>query len=79
MQTLFLYTTSECHLCDQAKSLVAPVVNQLAIKMKEIEIADDDWLIENYGTRIPVIRIDGSSDELGWPFTPEDLIEYLTE
>ena len=31
-----------------------------------------------YGIRIPVIRHDGSCDELGWPFDFAHLLSWLT-
>ena len=42
-----------------------------------VDIADDDELLSNYGTRIPVLhRIDNSA-ELNWPFTKSDITELM--
>ncbi len=35
---------------------------------EHIDIAEDDALIESYGTRIPVLRREDNGAELGWPF-----------
>lgn len=79
MQTIFFYTTSDCHLCEQAWDIISPLVDKLSLAIKKIEIADDDWLLDNYGTRIPVVRLDGYKEDLGWPFDSEDVIDYLSE
>jgi len=61
---LRLYGTEFCHLCEQAEELLKTI----GIADEYIDIADDDALIESYGTRIPVLRRDDNGAELGWPF-----------
>ena len=74
-----LYTTLGCHLCDEAKLLLVDLMeNGLELSLTEIDIADSDDLIEQYGIRIPVIRTAGSEDDLGWPFNSQQLQTYLT-
>lgn len=77
MTTLYLYTTLGCHLCEQCKSIIWPVINNMSIRLQDIEIADDNVLIEQYGVRIPVVRLEGEKEDLGWPFTAQDLSRYL--
>jgi len=60
-----LYTTSGCHLCEQAEVLVS---NVLGMTIRPVEIADDAELLERYGVRIPVLRRWDSGEELDWPF-----------
>lgn len=76
MLELNFYTTLGCHLCDEAQELL----NQLAsdLQINTIEIADDDALIEQYGTIIPVVSIVKTKQDLRWPFTLKDL-ESLTQ
>ena len=62
---LALYTTSGCHLCEQAADLIRGAV---AIPFRRVEIADDKDLLERYGVRIPVLRRLDTGDELDWPF-----------
>lgn len=80
-QTLILYTTVGCHLCEQARDLLWPHLSVTGWQLQEVDIADSDVLIERYGVRIPVIaRSLGNREvELGWPFTAEQLREFLDE
>ncbi len=74
---LKLYTTSNCHLCEQAELLITKRVKIDDITL--IEIADDATLLEKYGTRIPVLqRIDDLS-ELDWPFNDTELIKFINQ
>lgn len=77
MTQLVLYTTSHCHLCEQALELLIRLKEQHAINWITKEISDDDDLIEKYGIRIPVIqRIDNQS-ELNWPFSENDIVMLI--
>lgn len=77
MTQLVLYTTSHCHLCEQAQALLIHLKEQYAINWITKEISDDDDLIEKYGIRIPVIqRIDNQS-ELNWPFSENDIVMLI--
>ncbi|MEQ3636701.1 glutaredoxin family protein [Alcanivorax sp.] len=71
--TAVLYTTLGCHLCDQARELVAMVRPDLEITL--VDIAEDDSLIEQYGERIPVLMRQGQ--ELAWPFGLLDVQQFL--
>ncbi len=67
-QTLILYTGPHCGLCDQAKSLIYSVLQDMDWCLQEVNIADSDELREKYAVRIPVIMTpDGR--EKGWPFS----------
>lgn len=61
---LVLYTTSGCHLCEQAEALV----RRQAAGVSMVEIIDDAELLERYGVRIPVLRRLDTGNELDWPF-----------
>ncbi len=80
LKELKLYTTSGCHLCEQAEAMFE-YLKQNDQQIREqfvlipIEIANHDALIEQYGIRIPVIANDVS--EIGWPFELEDLKAWL--
>ncbi|MBZ4193000.1 MAG: glutaredoxin family protein [Candidatus Contendobacter sp.] len=60
---LALYTTSGCHLCEQAEALLG----QVGLAFSRVEIADDAALLERYGVRIPVVRRLDTGQELDWP------------
>lgn len=70
---LVLYSTTHCHLCEQADSLLA----QAGVCAEHVDIVQDDALLESYGTRIPVVRRLDTGDELGWPFDAEMLARFL--
>jgi hypothetical protein len=72
---LKLYTTSHCHLCDEALSLVMQICN--ADQVSLIEISDDPNLIDTYGTRIPVLQRLDTLAELSWPFNNQELAKFL--
>jgi len=88
MQILYLYTTSGCHLCEQAESLLVPVLvhaNRLraqsgavSLILCPVEITEDPALTERHGSRIPVLRVDGETRELGWPFDQEEAFAFLS-
>ena len=77
MKTLYLYTTSGCHLCEQAEQLAHPILALLDYELEKVEIADSDELMDRYGIRIPVMRCEGSDQELGWPFDQDQLFAFL--
>ena len=73
MKTLFLYTTSGCHLCEEAEKLLKKLQASERIQWQPVEISDSDELIDRYGVRIPVVKEQGSEQEIGWPFSLEEL------
>lgn len=77
MKQIILYTTSGCHLCEQAKALLEPLVTSRRLWLKEVEIADSDELLAHYGVRIPVIAMGGAGAELNWPFDSQELEDFV--
>lgn len=78
MIQLVLYTTSHCHLCEQAEALLVSLTIQYEITWIPVEIADDNNLIEKYGIRIPVIKRIDNYTEINWPFSREEIIDFIT-
>jgi hypothetical protein len=78
---LNFYTTSGCHLCEQALQVIAgvQVSSYPQLQLTQLDIADDDLLIEKYGIRIPVIQIPATDYELGWPFDGEAVTRFLEQ
>ncbi|HDZ09036.1 glutaredoxin family protein [Pseudohongiella sp.] len=75
---LLLYTTVGCHLCEQAEAVLRAVVaDDSALSWTPVEISDDPGLVEAYGLRIPVIRLQGHDEDLGWPFDESAVRAYL--
>jgi len=48
-----------CHLCDDARSVIAEVAADLGVGWEERSIADDPALAEEYWEQIPVTLVDG--------------------
>jgi len=48
-------TRPGCHLCDQARPLVAAAAARSGVTVEEIDIDSDQVLIRDYGLRIPVV------------------------
>ena len=58
MQTLRVYSRGGCHLCEVLLAELLPLVRGRA----RVEVCDIDLaagLVETYGTRIPVVELDG--------------------
>ncbi len=69
---VWLYGTECCHLCEQAEGLLGAA----GAAADYVDIAGNPALLERYGMRIPVVRLD-SGDELGWPFDAAMLGAFL--
>jgi glutaredoxin len=52
-----LYTRPGCHLCDEAKDAIAPLLQEFGGALREVNIDDDPVLKERYGWDVPVIFI----------------------
>jgi len=77
-----LYSTSGCHLCDEALTVLRDL--QLVLMEKGVdwlfevsEITDDACLLERYAVRIPVLHYIGSELDLGWPFDLLSAHDYV--
>ncbi len=73
---LTLYSTQDCHLCEQAADLLKQVTEKF--DLEHVDIAGSEALVEEYGIRIPVIKNE-SGKELGWPFDLETLENFICE
>ena len=60
MRSLVLYGRPDCHLCDEAREMLAPLVARAGdVELIEIDIEGDDALLRRYLERIPVIELEG--------------------
>ncbi len=78
MQQLNLYSTTHCHLCEQAEALLVNLSIQHDIRWQIIEITEDDELLERYGLIIPVIKRLDNDTEIAWPFTSDEIREFIS-
>lgn len=74
---LHLYSTSHCHLCEQAEDLLRHLAAKAHFSWQTIEIADDATLLSQYEIRIPVLRRLDTDAELSWPFSERDALNFL--
>ena len=54
-----LYTRPGCHLCEDARTVVARVCAEMGESFAEVDIAGDGDLLDRYGEEIPVTLVDG--------------------
>ena len=71
-----LYTGPNCHLCEQAKAVLYPLLTGRGLCLVEVNIQTDAELQEKYGVRIPVVAL-ASGEEKGWPFTAAQIGRLL--
>ncbi|KER09042.1 MAG: glutaredoxin [[Candidatus Thermochlorobacteriaceae] bacterium GBChlB] len=54
-----LYSKDGCCLCDEAKEVLLKVKREIPFELHEVKVQDDDYLTKEYGTKIPVVFING--------------------
>jgi glutaredoxin len=54
-----LYTRAGCHLCEEAKSQMAPLLLEFGARLREVDIDADPQLRELYNLDVPVIFLAG--------------------
>jgi glutaredoxin len=52
-----LYTRPGCHLCDEAKAAIAPILREVGAVLREVNVDEDPILKERFGWDVPVIFI----------------------
>ena len=68
MPLVTLYGKPGCHLCDEAREVVARVRAQHPFELREVDISLDPELNRVYGERIPVLALNG-----------EELFDFFVE
>lgn len=56
---IVLLTKPECHLCADARTVVARVAAELGLPWQERSVVDHPELLEKFAEEIPVLMIDG--------------------
>lgn len=69
---LRLYGKPGCHLCDDAREILARLSRRYAFTVEEVDIRSDPALFRKYDIRIPVIDVDGFV-ELQAPITEREV------
>ena len=52
-----LYTREGCHLCEEAKAAILPMVSEFGATLREMDIDDDPVLHDRYTNDVPVILL----------------------
>jgi glutaredoxin len=50
-----LYTREGCHLCDNAKAVISPLLTEFGATLREVDIDDNPVLRERYTNDVPVV------------------------
>lgn len=61
-----------CHLCDEARVVVARVCADLGEEFEQVSILDDPQLHRRYWEQIPVVLVDGEQHDF-WRVSEERL------
>jgi len=80
MTELTLIGKPDCHLCEDARAVVAAVLDDFdgSVTLTELSILDDPDLLEQYLEEIPVLLIDGRVHNI-WRIDPDRLRSALAE
>lgn len=83
--TITLIGKPGCHLCDDAREVIAAVVSELegvasapAVVVTEVSILDDAELHDEYVEEIPVVLLNGAVHNI-WRVDPDRLRTALLE
>lgn len=57
---LVLLSRTGCHLCDDARAVLAAVADDLGVGWDERDVDADACLADEYGDRVPVLLLDGA-------------------
>ncbi len=52
-----LYTRPGCHLCEEAKAVIAPLLRESGATLREVNVDENPALKERYAWDVPVIFI----------------------
>lgn len=72
-----LFSTLGCHLCEDAKAILDPLLADVGANYVEEEISENDQWMEAYAIRIPVVRSTRTGEELGWPFDTDVCLNWI--
>jgi len=75
MNQLILYSQPDCHLCDEAESLLDAC--GLGESYQKVDIETDLELLKRYGILVPVLLRADTGEELLWPFDQLKLVAFL--
>ena len=78
-RSVIIYSGPNCHLCDEAMTLLQQLEFENPVMIEMVDIIESDDLVNTYGERIPVLKRLRDGVELGWPFTIEELPAFFAD
>jgi hypothetical protein len=66
-----------CHLCDEARAVIATVTEEVGESFEEVDVRSDPALLDRYAEMIPVTLVDGRQHDY-WRVSPDRLRKALT-
>ncbi len=76
MKTVRLYSKEDCHLCEEAKTILVTAAMRVPFEVQVVDIEDDPALEKLFGEHIPVADF-GEGTRLYWPFEADDVLQVL--
>lgn len=52
---LTLYTRAGCHLCEEMKAALAPLLREFQLALREVDVDSDPGLVTRFGVEVPVL------------------------
>ena len=71
-----MYGRSGCHLCDDARAVIAGVCAELGEQYAEVDIDTDPELVRRFSDQVPVTFVDGEQHDF-WRVDPRRLARAL--
>jgi hypothetical protein len=68
----------DCHLCHDAREVVARVCGDLGLSWEELSILDDPALMDEFWEKIPVVQVDGRTVDF-WTVDENRLRSVLSD
>ena len=72
-----LYSRTGCHLCDEARAVVARVCAELGESFDEVDVDADPALLARFTDEVPVTFVDGRQHDF-WRVSEDRLRAALT-
>jgi len=76
---IVLLGTEACHLCELAQAIVIEAALPLNLPIYMEDITETPALLEQFGVRIPVLWNEQTQACLDWPFTSQEVADWLAQ
>lgn len=68
----------DCHLCHDARAVLARVCGDLGLSWEELSILDDPALYDEFWEKIPVVQVEGRTVDF-WTIDEDRLRRVLSD